>query len=157
MALVDWTGAPLDKAPQQIKPSACAAIFDAGGRLLLMKRSDNGHWCLPGGGVEIGESVGQAAVREAFEETGLRVHARRLVGVYSDPAYYSVARYPDGNTVQYVSVLFECEITGGELRGSEEDEGLGFFAPDQLPEPLLWSHRIRIADLLSGATEAFAR
>jgi hypothetical protein len=56
-----------------------------------------------------------------------------------------------------VSVLFECEITGGELRGSEEDAGLGFFAPDQLPEPLLWSHRIRIADLLSGATEAFAR
>ena len=66
----------------------------SGSALLLMQRSDNGAWGLPGGYVEIGESVVEAAAREVVEETGVRVEVERLVGVYSDPRVQVIA-YPD--------------------------------------------------------------
>jgi ADP-ribose pyrophosphatase YjhB (NUDIX family) len=76
-----------------VRPSVSAVIFDRRRRLLLQQRSDGGQWGLPGGSVEIGESVSDAVVREVREETGLTVTPRRLVGVYSDPAF-QIWRYP---------------------------------------------------------------
>src|SRR6266404_7751893 len=69
-----------------VRPSVSAVIFDRRGRLLLQQRSDGGQWGLPGGSVEIGESLAEAARREVLEETGLVVVVRRLIGVYSEPA-----------------------------------------------------------------------
>ena len=66
-----------------IRPAVSAIIFDRRGRLLLQQRSDGGQWGLPGGSVEIGESVREAVAREVREETGLTVAARRLVGLTS--------------------------------------------------------------------------
>jgi len=66
-----------------IRPAVSAVIFDRRGRLLLQQRSDGGQWGLPGGSVEIGESVRSAIQREVREETGLTVAVRRMVGVYS--------------------------------------------------------------------------
>src|SRR5438045_8375170 len=68
-----------------IRPGVSAIILTPEG-LLLQRRSDNGLWGLPGGGVEPGESVSEAIVREVREETGLEVAPGRLVGVYSAPA-----------------------------------------------------------------------
>ena len=81
-----------------IRASVSAVIFDRRGRLLLQQRSDGGQWGLPGGSVEIGESVTDAVRREVNEETGLNVAVKRMVGVYSDPAL-QVVRYPDGTTM----------------------------------------------------------
>src|SRR5690242_15704838 len=86
-----------------VRPSVSAVIFDRRRRLLLQQRSDGGQWGLPGGSVEIGESVSDAVVREVREETGLMVTPRRLVGVYSDPAF-QIWRYPDGNVWHYVKI-----------------------------------------------------
>ena len=69
----------------QIRPAVAAVIHNGDGRILLQRRSDNGLWGLPGGSVEIGESVRDAIVREVREETGLTVEVLRLIGVYSDP------------------------------------------------------------------------
>src|SRR5205807_1292435 len=77
-----------------VRPAVSAVIFDRRGRLLLQQRSDGGQWGLPGGSVEIGESVLDAVAREVHEETGLIVKARRLIGVYSAPALQLV-RYRD--------------------------------------------------------------
>jgi ADP-ribose pyrophosphatase YjhB (NUDIX family) len=85
-----------------VRPSVSAVIFDRRGRLLLQQRSDGGQWGLPGGSVEIGESVRDAVRREVQEETGLTVSMRRLVGVYSEPAR-QVVRYPDGNVWHYIT------------------------------------------------------
>ena len=71
--------------PTELGLSVSALVF-RDGELLLMRRSDNGHWSLPGGFVEMGESVAAAARREVAEETGFQVELGRLVGVYSDPA-----------------------------------------------------------------------
>ncbi len=81
-----------------------------GGVVLVERKNDpfRGCWALPGGFVEYGETVEEAARREAEEETGLKVSLRELVGVYSDPD-----RDPRGHTV---SVCFLADKAGGELR-----------------------------------------
>jgi 8-oxo-dGTP pyrophosphatase MutT (NUDIX family) len=155
--LFDSTGTPLARLPDAVRAGANAAIFNERGQLVMQKRSDNGFWCMPGGNMEPGESISDCAVREAFEETGLVVAVKRLVGIYSDPATYNVMRYPDNSLIQYVIVLFECEYVSGELRLSEEGTDLAWFDPDKLPENTLLSHRIRIKDALASSGAPFVR
>lgn len=142
--------------PTTLRPSACGIAFDEGGRVLLQRRSDNGHWNLPGGRLELGESLAAACARELREETGLEVEVLRLVGVYSDPAITTVG-YADGNVVQYVVALFECRAAGGTLQPDDESADLGWFDPRALPEPFSPNHRVRVADALERRPEAFWR
>ena len=128
------------------------AVRDAAGRILLERRRDNGLWGLPGGRVEPGESVAQAAVREVWEETGLAVRVARLVGVYSEPDG-RIVTYPDNGDVRHlVDVVVEAAILGGSLRASEESEALRFFAPGEVPADLAPPARVPLADILHGLT-----
>jgi ADP-ribose pyrophosphatase YjhB (NUDIX family) len=140
----------------RLRTAVSAMLLDGGGRILLQRRSDNGRWGLPGGGVEVGEDVRAAIVREVWEETGLRVEVVRLIGVYSDPTF-QVVRYPDGNVVHYVSLFFLCRILGGDLATCAETLELGFFDPAALPDSVLPLHRIRIQDALADVPAAFIR
>ncbi len=128
--------------------AACAIVRDEAGRLLLVRRQDNGYWALPGGHLDYGESLAQAIVRETREETGLEVQIERLSGLYSAP-------FPDGfvlNEVnQAVVATFVCRVTGGELRPGPETTAAAFFPPDALPEPLMPIHAPRIQHALHGA------
>jgi 8-oxo-dGTP pyrophosphatase MutT (NUDIX family) len=149
----------LERDPERalgVRASVSAVIWDRRGRLLLQQRSDGGQWGLPGGSVEVGESVIEAVRREVKEETGLLVGIRRLVGVYSDPAL-QIVRYPDGLVWHYVNVCFECVARGGELTTCDETLDLRFFAPRALPRTLLPNHRIRIRDARSRRAVAFIR
>ena len=110
---VDSTGRTLSKAPDEVRPGACAVIFDDAGKVLLERRSDNGFWGLPGGAVEVGESVEQAVVREVMEETGLRVDVKRLIGVYSDPRHNNIHTYPSGSIVNWVRAVHQIAGTWG--------------------------------------------
>ena len=139
-----------------IRPAVSAVIFDRRGRLLLQQRSDGGQWGLPGGSVEIGESVREAVVREVLEETGLTVAARRLVGVYSAPALQLV-RYPDGNVWHYVSMCFECTVRSGTLQICDETLALEYFPLRRLPSTLLAYHRVRIRDASARKAAPFIR
>jgi ADP-ribose pyrophosphatase YjhB (NUDIX family) len=128
-----------------------------GSALLLMQRSDNGSWGLPGGYVEPGESVAQAVAREVLEETGVRIEPGRLVGVYSDPARQVIA-YRDGQRVQSVNLCFEARALGAEQPTTpEETLATGYFPPDSLPEPFVPIHAIRIRDALDGDRAARIR
>ena len=139
-----------------VRPAVSAVIFDRRGRLLLQQRSDGGQWGLPGGSVEIGESVQGAIVREVREETGLSVAVRRLIGVYSEPALQLI-RYPDGNVWHYVSVSFECAVRGGSLQTCDETLALDYFPLRQLPSTLLDHHRVRIRDASARKAAPFIR
>ena len=152
-------GLSLERDPDRalgVRPSVSAVIFDRRGRLLLQQRSDGGQWGLPGGSVEIGESVRAAVIREVREETGLCVRVRRLIGVYSEPRL-QVVRYPDGNVWHYVSVCFECAVQGGELMTCDETLALAYVAPTRLPASLLPNHRVRIRDACRRRPAAFVR
>src|SRR5262245_1329162 len=146
----DWSKA------EAIRPSVSAVTLHDG-RLLLMRRADSGQWGLPGGSVEIGETVTAAVEREVREETGYEVAVGRLVGVYSDPRF-QVVRYPDGSVWHYVNLCFACDLRGGAPRPqAEETLALGWFAPDALPANLLPLHRPRIGDAMVSQAEPFIR
>lgn len=142
--------------PTLLRPAACGFLQDAAGLVLLQRRADNGHWNLPGGRLELGETLAGACARELLEETGLRVEPVRLVGLYSDPATTTVG-YADGNVVQYVVALFECRAVGGTLTADDESLELGWFDPLTLPQPFSPNHLVRVADALERRPEAFWR
>lgn len=149
--------------PTELRVSVSAVVWRAAAgagaarELLLMQRSDNAHWGLPGGYVERGESVSAAAAREVFEETGVRVAIGRLVGVYSDPASM-VIEYPDARRVHAINLCFEAVPVGaGPPTTPDEALASGYFALDALPEPLVPIHRVRIADAAAGGSEARVR
>lgn len=135
--------------PHTLRVAASAVIVNDRGEVLLHRRSDDGTWAVPGGGIERGESAPQAAVREAREETGLEIEVVRLVGVYSRPDECTW-RYEDGHVVQYVSVCFRCRVAGGVETLNDETLELRWFAPDALPDSVRANHRRRIADALRG-------
>ena len=155
--LRDSTGRPLERMPDAIRPGTTAIIFNELGEVLLELRSDNGFWGLPGGAVDVGESVEQGVKREVLEETGLRVSIRRLVGVYSDPANQTISAYPDGHIVQHVTTAFECTRDGGDLRMSDESTDIGYFDARALPENTLAPHAQRIRDALAKQETPFLR
>lgn len=139
-----------------VRPSVSGVIRDARGRVLLQQRSDGGQWGLPGGSVEIGESVTAAAAREIREETGLRVAVGRLIGIYSAPEL-QVIRYPDGRVWHYVNVCFQCRVLGGELTTCDETLALDWFSPRRLPPKILPNHVVRIRDAQTRRATAFIR
>jgi ADP-ribose pyrophosphatase YjhB (NUDIX family) len=138
------------------RTATAAVIFDPQGRILLQRRSDNGNWALPGGTMETGETADECVVREVQEETGYEVKVLRVIGVYSDPKHTTIT-YPDGNTVAYVSILFECVVTGGAPALSDESTAVDWFSPDALPRPFHSGHLPRIHDALARQEAAFYR
>src|SRR5690349_3009262 len=113
------------------------------GKLLLTQREDFATWILPSCGVEDGESLAQAAIRETREETGLDVELTRLVGVYS-----RLGSWWDG-----YMVLFAAKPVGGEIKCQEgETIAVEWFAVDELPGPLSLGHKRRIQDAIEGAS-----
>lgn len=113
-------------------------------KVLLTKREDFEVWCLPGGGVDAGESPEEAAVREAQEETGLEVKLTRMVGTYARPTWLE-----RGDS----TILFTAEITGGKLKPQvNEVIDIGFFDPRKLPEPLIWWYDEQIQDAVKEKT-----
>ena len=139
--------------------AGCAAVvFEDGSRrkILMTRRQDNGQWCLPGGRMEPGESAAEAVEREVFEETGLRVRATRLIGIYTSADW--IIEYKDGNRHQLVAMSFEAEIVEGKLGLSDETTEAGFFTPEEIAKlDVVAHHPQRIADALACRQEAFVR
>ncbi len=116
-----------------------AAIFDAEGRLLIVQRSDNGKWNMPGGAADVGETPSAVAVREVREETGLRVRPVRLIGVSDGPTIGSTS------PVHLYHLDFLCEVIGGELTLTNETVAYGYFTEEEAASlPLHSSHVARI-------------
>jgi len=110
-------------------------------RILLTQRDDFETWILPGGGVEEGESLARAAIREAKEETGLDVELTRLVGIY----------FRKGRIFDDHIILFAARPAGGEIRCQPgETIAVEWFPFDRIPGPLSVGHERRIADAASG-------
>jgi len=108
--------------------------------IVLIRRKNPPHgWALPGGFVDVGESLEHAAVREAEEETTLRVTLKILLGCYSDPT-----RDPRGHTA---SAVYVAEAVG-EPRAQDDAAGVAMFSPEGLPSPLVFDHARILRDYL---------
>lgn len=118
-------------------PGARVVIENGAGEVLLQRRSDFGVWGVPGGNGEIGESLHDTAVREALEETSLRLSRLDFFGLCTSPELETVT-FPNGDVCQFVIALFHCKEFEGEPRASDQKEtlALGWFSPHALPNML---------------------
>jgi len=116
-------------------------LIEYGGGIVLIERKfEPFGWAIPGGFVDYGETVEQAALREALEETSLEVRLTGLIGVYSDPS-----RDPRQHTI---STLFAAEGRG-PLQAADDAKSAGVFKPADLPSPLVFDHGRMISDYLT--------
>src|SRR6266571_7366291 len=126
MGRVDYYHDPDAPDANSLVVGSSAIVVDDENRILLQRRSDSGNWALPGGVMDIGETLADSAIREVKEETGFDVQIERIVGVYSDPGH--VFAYDDGEVRQEFSICLACTITGGALQVSSESSAVEFFA-----------------------------
>jgi len=140
-----------------LRVGCAAVIFDeTGEKVLLTRRADNSEWCLPGGGMDAGESAEEACIREVWEETGLTVEVTRLIGIYTSP--HRITVYNDGNRFQFVSFSFAAKIIAGTPGLSDEVTEIGYFTrADMATLTMVEPHRERIADAFAGQAAAFIR
>ncbi|MER5809175.1 NUDIX domain-containing protein [Streptomyces sp. NPDC002033] len=145
MARRDYEDDPGAPEANSLVPAASAVVVDAEGRILLQRRTDNGMWALPGGKMELGESIGDCAVRETLEETGIIVEITGIVGTYTNPGH--VFAYDDGEVRQEFSICLLARPTGGTLRASDESSEVAWFTPEATDGlPMVPSIRKRIND-----------
>ncbi|MFG2661675.1 NUDIX domain-containing protein [Streptomyces sp. NPDC048425] len=149
MTRTEYYDDPDAPKPNSLVVAASAVVTDDQGRILLQRRRDNSLWALPGGGMDMSDSVPGTAVREVKEETGLDVEVTGLVGTYTDPRH--VIAYSDGEVRRQFNVCFRARVTGGELAISEESTELRFIAPDELEGlPMHHTQRLRLRHFLEG-------
>lgn len=140
--------------PNSMVVAASALVTDSDGRVLLQRRADSGNWALPGGVMELGESLPDCARREVREETGLDIEITGLVGTYTDPRH--IIAYTNGEVRQQFNICFMGQVIGGELRESDESIGLAFVAREELTGlPMHPTQRLRLEHYFTRAGKPF--
>lgn len=140
----DYLDDPTAPAPNTIVPGGAALITDTEGRILLQRRTDSGNWSLPGGTMELGETLGNTVIREVHEETGLHITLTGILGIYTNP--HHIIAYTDGEIRQEFVIVFIAQPTGGHLRLSDESTDLRYIHPNELANlPIHESVRLRIS------------
>jgi 8-oxo-dGTP pyrophosphatase MutT (NUDIX family) len=147
VARTEYYDDPNAPRPNSLVVAASAVVTDGEGRILLQRRRDNDLWALPGGAMDMEDSLPGTAVREVKEETGLYVEITGLVGTYTDPRH--VIAYSDGEVRRQFNVCFTARVVGGALAISEESTELRFVAPEELDSlPMHHTQRLRIRHFL---------
>lgn len=132
MTRIDYFRDPAAPKANSVVPSVTVVVRDGEGRLLLIHRTDNDLWALPGGGHDIGERIGDTAVREVEEETGVTVEVEGIVGLYTDPEH--VLAYDDGEVRQQFSICFRAKPVSGSPRTSSESKEVRWVDPADLDD-----------------------
>lgn len=150
---IDFYHDPAAPPANSIVPSVTVAVRDAAGRILLVHKIDNDYWALPGGAVDLGESVADAALREIAEETGVTIELTGLVGIYTDPGH--VMAYDDGEVRQQFSICFNARLISGMARQDDtEVKAVQWVDPSDVPSVKIHpSMRRRIDDAIAEHPE----
>ena len=130
MGRVDYFDDPKAPPANSVVPSVVAFVMNEDGRILMIHRTDNDRWALPGGGHDIGESIADTVVREVREETGIDVEVTGIVGTYTDPRH--VIAYDDGEVRQQFAICFAARPVGGEKHTSDESSEVEWVSPTDL-------------------------
>jgi 8-oxo-dGTP pyrophosphatase MutT (NUDIX family) len=148
---IDYYDDPSAPPATSLVPSVNVVVVNDAGEILMIRRTDNGNWAVPGGAIDLGESVAQAAIRETHEESGITCVLTGLVGIYSDPRH--VILYTSNDEVrQEFSIVLTARPVFGTPAPSDESKEVRWVPPSDLPGYTMdRSMRIRINDYLHGA------
>jgi 8-oxo-dGTP pyrophosphatase MutT (NUDIX family) len=141
---IDYHDDPHAPKPNSMVPSANVVVVNDAGDILLIRRTDNDNWALPGGAIELGESLAQAAIRETKEETGIDCEINGLVGIYTDPGHI-ILYTSNGEARQEFSIVLRASAVGGHPTPSDESTEVRWVAPAEVDDYTMdQSMRIRI-------------
>ena len=130
MPRTEYFNDPNAPRANSIVVAVTAFVLNPADELLMIQRSDNGLWAIPGGAQDIGEYISETVVRETREETGIDVEVTGLVGIYTNPNH--VMAYDDGEVRQQFSLCFRAMPVGGELHTSSESTRVRWVSPSNL-------------------------
>jgi 8-oxo-dGTP pyrophosphatase MutT (NUDIX family) len=148
---IDYHDDPAAPEPNSLVPAVSVVVARDDSAILLIRRTDNENWALPGGAIELNESVRQAAIRETREETGIDCEITGLVGLYSDPRH--VIHYTSNDEVrrEFSIVLTARPVAGQPTPSAESREVHWVHPPDLAGYTMDQSMRKRIDDYLRHA------
>jgi ADP-ribose pyrophosphatase YjhB (NUDIX family) len=155
VARIDFYDDPAAPPANSLVPSANVIVTNDAGQVLMIHRADNDNWAVPGGAMDLGETLAGCAARETREETGIDCEITGLVGIYTDPKHV-ILYTSDGEVRQEFSVLFTARATGGTLTPSDESRDVVWVDRHALGDlPMDSSMRFRIQHWLDGRTEPY--
>jgi ADP-ribose pyrophosphatase YjhB (NUDIX family) len=147
---IDFHDDPAAPAATSIVPSVNVAVVNDAGEVLLIRRRDNDNWALPGGAVDLGESLAQAAARETREESGIECEVTGLSGIYTDPGHV-ILYTSDGEVRQEFSIVLTARATGGGLATSSETSEARWVPRGEVVSYRMdASMRLRVGHVLEG-------
>jgi ADP-ribose pyrophosphatase YjhB (NUDIX family) len=141
---IDFHNNPDAPQARRIVPAVNVVVTNGAGEILLIRRTDNDYWALPGGAVDLGESLPQAAIRETREETGVDCEITGLSGIYTDPGHV-ILYTSNGEVRQEFSIVVTARATGGQPTPSSESSQVRWITPADLDSyPMDSSMRLRV-------------
>lgn len=146
---IDYYDDPSAPKANSLVPSVNVVVVNDAGEILMIRRTDNDNWAIPGGAIDLGESVAQAAVRETREESGIECEISGIVGIYSDPKH--VLLYTsNGEVRQEFSIVLTARPLSGQPTPSSESSEVRWIPVSEVREYTMdRSMRIRIDDYLA--------
>ncbi|MER7209853.1 NUDIX domain-containing protein [Streptosporangium sp. NPDC000239] len=148
---IDFYDDPAAPAPNSLVPSVNVVVVNDAGDILMIRRTDNGNWAVPGGAIDLGESLPQAAVRETLEETGVTCEITGLVGTYTDPRHV-ILYTSDGEARQEFSIVLTARPVDGEPTPSDESREVRWVPREEVGSLVMdRSMRLRLGHFLDGA------
>jgi ADP-ribose pyrophosphatase YjhB (NUDIX family) len=152
---IDFYDDPDAPAADSIVPSVNVAVTNEADEILLIRRSDNDNWALPGGAVDLGESLTQAAVRETREESGIECEITGVSGIYTDPRHVMLYT-SNGEVRQEFSVVLTARATGGQPATSSESSDVRWTTLSDVDAlPMDSSMRLRIRHYVEHRDQPF--
>jgi 8-oxo-dGTP pyrophosphatase MutT (NUDIX family) len=149
---IDYYDDPAAPKANSLVPSVNVVLVNDVGEILLIRRSDNGNWALPGGAIDLGESLTQAAIRETSEETGIDCEITGLVGIYTDPKHV-ILYTSNGEARQEFSIVLTARPVGGQPTPSDESTEVKWVAREEIRDYRMdRSMRLRIGRFLGASS-----
>ncbi|MFC6086804.1 NUDIX hydrolase [Sphaerisporangium aureirubrum] len=152
---IDYYDDPKAPAANSLVPSVNVVVTNQADDILMIRRTDNDNWAVPGGAIDLGESIPQAAIRETREETGIECEITGIVGTYSDPKHV-ILYTSNGEARQEFSIVLTARAVSGEPTPSDESREVRWVRRDEAERyPMDRSMRLRIGHYLSGAARPY--
>jgi 8-oxo-dGTP pyrophosphatase MutT (NUDIX family) len=152
---IDYYDDPEAPPAKSMVPSVNVMIENEAGQILMIQRSDNGNWAIPGGAIDLGESLSDAAIRETHEETGIECAVTGIVGIYTDPKHI-ILYTSNGEARQEFSIVLTARAVGGTPTTSSESTKVEWVSRADLADRQMdRSMRQRIDHYLVGSTSPY--